>query len=70
MNVTFIVTINLDDTSDLPGTAAEIEDDLNNSGFEVTMVHAWARPSLTLAGPLPNVPTTTQQTQTQDQIIT
>jgi hypothetical protein len=70
MNVTFIVTINLDDTSDLPGTAAEIEDDLNNSGFEVTAVHAWARPSLAVAPP--TVPTTTQQqpTQEQQQIIT
>jgi hypothetical protein len=59
MHVSFIVTVNLDDTSDLPGVALEIEDDLVN--FEVVEVHPWARPSLTIQGPSPTVPTTTQQ---------
>jgi hypothetical protein len=60
MNVAFIVTVNLDDTSDLPGVASEIEDDLTNGGFDVTMVHAWQRPSLTQVAPI-TVPTTTTQ---------
>jgi hypothetical protein len=64
MNVTFLVTINLDDLSDLPGVAAEIQDDIENSGFEVLSVAPWARPALTQQGimpPSPTVPITTQQ---------
>jgi hypothetical protein len=56
MHVAFIVTVNLDDTSDLPGVAAEIGDDLTN--FEVIEVHPWARPTLQ------PVPITTQQPNT------
>ena len=57
MHVTFLIAINLDDLSDLPGVAQEINDDLNQSGFEVLSVAPWARPALQ-----PIVPT---QTQTQ-----
>ena len=66
MNVAFIVTINLDDLSDLPGVAGEIEDDLSN--FEVVSVAPWARPSLQqTVGPIPG-PTTTQQPTTRTQV--
>ena len=58
MNTAFIVIINLDDLSDLPGVAAEISDDLSASGFEVTAVHAWARPALTTNVPTTQTPTT------------
>ena len=61
MNVAFIVEINLDDLSDLAGTASEIEQDLNNSGFEIISVKPWKGPSLELPGQ-PIVPQTTQQT--------
>jgi hypothetical protein len=67
MNVAFITVLNLDDLSNLPDVAAEISDDLSNSGFEVVSVQPWARPSL---GQTPiNVPTinpqpTNQQTNT------
>jgi hypothetical protein len=62
MHVSFILTVNLDDTSDLPGIASEIEDDLAN--FEVISVHPWARPSLAIQGPsVTAVPTTQQPTQ-------
>ena len=57
MNVTFLVTVNLDDLSDLSGIAEEITDDLGS--FEVISVTPWARP--TLAQQI-NVPTTTQPT--------
>lgn len=60
MNVTFLVTINLDDLSDLPSIAGEITDDLNT--FEVVSVVPWARPSQ------PTVPTTTQPTQINTQL--
>jgi len=65
VNVAFIVTLNLDDLSDLPGVAAEVSDDLEHSGFEVTNVQPWARPTLSQGAPI--VPTTqpNQQTQTQ-----
>jgi hypothetical protein len=62
MNVAFIVQINLDDLSDLPGTSREIQEDLNNAGFEVVQVKPWQRPSLELGGtnlfsPEPTQPT-------------
>ncbi len=57
MHVAFIVQLNLDDLSDLPGVAQEITDDLGN--FEVLSVVPWQRPSLQL-----NVPTQTQQPNT------
>lgn len=59
MNVAFICQINLDDLSDLPGTSAEIEQAINNAGFDVVSVKPWQRPSLLQPGQ-PSVPTTTQ----------
>jgi hypothetical protein len=50
MNVAFIAEINLDDLSNLPDVAREIEEDLTNAGFEVVSVKAWQRPSLELGG--------------------
>lgn len=44
MNVTFLVELNLDDTTDLANTAMDIEDDLNEN-FEVISVKPWARPT-------------------------
>jgi hypothetical protein len=64
MDVTFLATVNLDDLSDLPGVAQEINDDLTQSGFEVVQVAPWARPTLAQGTPTlqtPNVPTQTQQ---------
>lgn len=66
MNVAFITVLNLDDLSDLVGVAQEINDDLTSTGFEVTSVAPWQRP--TLAQGAPTVPTTTQPIQTQTQI--
>jgi hypothetical protein len=65
VNVAFIVQINLDDLSNLPDVSREIQDDLNNAGFEVTKVAPWQRPSLKLGGsnlftPTPEQPTTEQ----------
>jgi hypothetical protein len=48
MNVAFIVQINLDDLSDLPGQAMEIQQDLQDAGFDVKAVAPWQRPSLGL----------------------
>jgi len=56
MTVAFIAQINLDDLSNLPDVAREIQEDLTNAGFDVKSVEAWQRPSL-----LQGVPQTTQQ---------
>jgi hypothetical protein len=64
MNVTFLVSINLDDLSSLPDIASEIEADLSESGFEVISVAPWARPALQQQGVLP-MSQTTQQTTIQ-----
>lgn len=56
MNVTFLVTLNLDDLSSLTDVADEISYDLSNEGREVVSVQPWARPSI-------NVPLTTNTTQ-------
>jgi hypothetical protein len=64
MNVAFIVQINLDDLSDLPGQAMEIQQDLQDAGFDVKTVSPWQRPSLGLGNtgnlfsPEPTTPTT------------
>jgi hypothetical protein len=50
MNVAFIVQLNLDDLSNLPDVSREIQEDLNNAGFEVTKVAPWQRPSIKLGG--------------------
>jgi hypothetical protein len=50
MNVAFIVQINLDDLSNLPDVSREIQEDLNNAGFEVVQVKPWQRPSLQVGG--------------------
>lgn len=68
MNVAFIAELNLDDLSDLAGTASEIEQDLNNAGFEVISVTPWKRPSLLQPGQ-PSVPTTTQTTNQIEPIV-
>lgn len=65
MNVAFIVQLNLDDLSDLPGTSRDIEQDLGNAGYEVVSVHPWQRPSLNLT----ELPTTTVPTTNQTQPI-
>lgn len=63
MNVAFIVTIRLDELGDLQGIALEINDAVENTGFEVLSVEPWARPTLAQgASPLQAVPTTQQQT--------
>jgi hypothetical protein len=64
--VTFLVALNLDDLSDLPGVSAEISDDLDKSGFQVLSVAPWQRPSLTQGQPI-NVPQT-QPTQNENPI--
>jgi hypothetical protein len=69
MNVAFITEINLDDLSNLPDVAREIQEDLTNAGFEVVSVAPWKRPSLEQGGtPLfgTNVPTPTTQQQTEN----
>jgi predicted CoA-binding protein len=68
VNVAFITEVNLDDLSDLAGTASEIEQDLNNAGFEVISVKPWARPSLKLPGEA-SVPTTNQTTNQIEPIL-
>jgi hypothetical protein len=68
MNVAFIAEVNLDDLSDLAGTAREIEQDLSNAGFEVISVKPWARPSLKLPGET-TVPTTQPTTNQIEPII-
>jgi len=67
MQVTFLVALNLDDLSDLPGIAQEISDDLTQAGFEVKEVAPWQRPSLT-QGQTINVPTIQQPTQNPNPI--
>ena len=61
MNVTFLVSINLDDLSSLPDIAQEISEDLSDSGFDVLTVAPWARPALQQTGVLPMSQTTQQQ---------
>lgn len=61
VNVAFILTINLDDLSDLPGQSAEISDHLNDLGFNVVSCAPWRRPSLEQGGIPLEQPTTTQQ---------
>lgn len=68
MNVAFIAEINLDDLSDLAGTAGDIEQDLVNAGYEVVKVAPWQRPSLLQPGQ-PAVPTTNQTTQPIEPIV-
>jgi hypothetical protein len=70
MNVAFIVQINLDDLSNLPDVSREIQDDLNNAGFEVTKVAPWQRPSLNLGGTPLFSPEQTTQTTNQNENIT
>jgi hypothetical protein len=63
MNVTFLVTINLDDLTDLSGVAEEITDDLGN--FEVVSVAPWARPTLSQNVPIQTTQPTIQPIQTE-----
>jgi hypothetical protein len=63
MNVAFITVLNLDDLSDLPGVATEINDDLTQSGFEVISVQPWARPSTAPTTAVPTQPITITPTQ-------
>lgn len=44
MTVTFLVELNLDDTTDLANVAGDIEEDLS-ANFEVISVKPWARPT-------------------------
>ena len=72
MNVAFIVNIDLDDLSSLADVAADIQDDLEEKGYEVKSVAPWARPALTQGGTaplLPNVPTQQQQTNENEPIL-
>jgi hypothetical protein len=46
---TFLVTLNIEDTSMIPQYAADIDDDLAESGYDVVEVKPWARPSLGIA---------------------
>ena len=71
MNVAFIAEVNLDDLSNLPDQAREIEESLTNAGFEVISVAPWKRPSLEVGGGGygTNVPTTTQTTNQIEPIV-
>lgn len=53
MNVTFLITLNIQDLSDLAGIADEIENDLND--FEVISVKPWARPAGNPLAAIPNI---------------
>ena len=66
-DVAFIATLRIDDLSTLADVAADIQDDLEEKGYDVKSVAPCARPALTQGGinPLPNVPTTNQQTTQQ-----
>lgn len=44
MTRTFLVSLNLTDTSDMPGLAQDISDDLNAAGHNVISVHPWGTP--------------------------
>jgi hypothetical protein len=68
MNVAFIVTINLDDLSDLPGLAEEIQQTLDEAGFETKSVAPWARPALQQQGIVP-MSQNQQQTTNQNPIL-
>lgn len=76
MTVTFLVAIKLNDLSTLSDTAADIEDDLNEAGYEVDSVKPWARPATGTppVNPLAALPSmlptpTENQTQTQNPIL-
>jgi hypothetical protein len=70
MDVAFITTLVLDDLSDLPGLALDLQDALEQSGFEVKSVTPWARPALQQQGVLPmSQNQTTQQTTNQEPVL-
>lgn len=54
MTVTFLVELNLDDTTDLANISGDIEEDLQNN-FEVISVKPWARPTGNPLAALPNL---------------
>lgn len=43
--VTFLLKLNIDDVSQIPGTAEDLAQDLEHSGHDVVSVVPWARPS-------------------------
>jgi hypothetical protein len=44
--ITFLVTMNVDDVSMVQQIAEDIDNDLMDSGYDVTEVKPWSRPSL------------------------
>lgn len=50
MQVAFIVKLDLPDTTNLPGLALELQDDLADAGHVVLSVQPWARPTLETIG--------------------
>jgi hypothetical protein len=58
MTVTFLVALQLDDVSTIADVAADIQDDLEQTGHTVESVKPWARPTLQAGGnPLTQLPT-------------
>lgn len=56
MNVTFLLHLNVEDVSQIPALAVDIQDDLIGAGHDVISVEPWSRPTQNLASPLVPLP--------------
>lgn len=56
MEVTFLVSVNIDEIGSLQALADQMADDLTASGFEVLSAKPWARPVNQPAGGLTSLP--------------
>ena len=52
MTRTFLVAIDLDPSADTVSFAEQLQEDLQQDGYDVTSVHPWAAPSEHLSDPM------------------
>jgi len=57
MTATFLLAINLDDAADLMGMAEQIQEELNEEGYDVTSVKPWDRAAVVAPAFLPPMST-------------